>query len=246
MSEDGIASINEVIADYFKNNTTLEWIPAKEIMPGLIAAGVFYKDEKRGMPLRKVLRELDKEKALDKIPLLHAERKGIDTYWYFVREGAQYVSKDVALPETHKQKIALRKENSDEYYLVGLCNEILKEKAVHQHSFNYLLGDLHKDGRRRTRLPLDAFYFGLNMAIEFYEKGDEESDDAKVITVSNVKRSEQRKIYAQRKRDVLKEKGIGLVEMDYDEFECNEDNTLVRNKEADVKILNKMLQGFLK
>jgi len=246
MSEDKIASINEVIADYFKNNPTVEWIPAKEIMTALISVGVFFKDEKKGLPLRKVLRALDKEKALDKIPLLHAERKGIDTYWYFVREGAQYVSKDVALPETKKQQIAVRKENSDEYYLVGLCNEILKEKAVHQHSFNYLLGDLHKDGKRRTRLPLDAFYFGLNMAIEFYEKGDEESDDSKVITVSNVKRSEQRKIYAQRKRDVLKEKGIGLVEMDYDEFECNEDNSLVRNKEADVKLLKEMLQGFLK
>ena len=42
MSEDGIASINEVIADYFKNNTAVEWIPAKEIMPALISAGVFF------------------------------------------------------------------------------------------------------------------------------------------------------------------------------------------------------------
>jgi hypothetical protein len=130
--------------------------------------------------------------------------------------------------------------------LVGLCNEILKEKAVHQYSFNFLLGDLHKDGKRRTRLPLDAFYFGLNMAIEFYEKGDEDSDDAKVITVSNVKRSEQRKIYAQRKRDVLKEKGIGLIEMDYDEFECDKENKLVRNKEADIKLLREILKDFVK
>jgi hypothetical protein len=245
MNDDGIVGINKVLADYFKDNSTVEWIPAKKIMPALISAGVFFKDEKKGLPLRKVLRKLDKEKGLDKIPLLHAERKGVDTYWYFVREGAQYVSKDVALPETKKQKIALKKENSDEYYLVGLCNELLGEKAIHQHTFNFLVGDLHKDGKRRTRLPLDAFYVGLNLVIEFYEREDE-ADGAKVITISNVKRSEQRKIYAQRKRDVLKEKGIDLVEMDYDEFECDENNRLVRNKEVDIKLLKEILQDVLK
>lgn len=246
MSEDKIASINEVIADYFKNNPTVEWFPAKKIMPALIEASVFYKDEKKGLPLRKVLRTLDKEKALDKIPLLHAERKGIDTYWYFVREGAKYVSKDVVLPVSNKERATLKKENSDEYYLVGLCNELLNEKALHQHTFKYLLGDFHRDGETRTRLPLDAFYVKLNLVLELYEKGDETSADSQVITVSNVKRSEQRKKYAQRKRDFLKEKGIDLVEMDYDEFECNEEHRLVRNKEADVKLLKEILKDILK
>ena len=45
---------------------------------------------------------------------------------------------------------------------------------------------------------------------------------------------------------MLKEKGIGLVEMDYDEFECDEEHKLVRNKEADVKLLKEILKGFLK
>ena len=60
MNEDKIASINKVIADYFKNNPEVEWIPVKKIMPELIAAGVFFKDEKRGLPFRLILRTLDK------------------------------------------------------------------------------------------------------------------------------------------------------------------------------------------
>jgi hypothetical protein len=246
MNEDKIAIINEVIANYFKNNPKTEWIPVKKIMPALIEAGVFYKDEKKGLPFRKVLRSLDKAKELNKIPLVHAERKGIDTYWYLVREGAKYVTKDFVLPVSNKQQAILKRENSDEYYLVGLCNELLNEKALHQHTFDFLLGDFHRDGKRRTKLPIDAFYVGLNMAIEFYEKEDETSEGAQMPTISKVNRSEQRKKYAQRKREVLKEKEIDLIEMDYDEFECDKERKLVRNKEADVKILKEILKDFLK
>ncbi len=245
MTEDTIKSINEVITAYFNNNPEIEWVPVKKIMPELIAAGVFYKDEKKGLPFRKVLKELDKAQALDKIPRVHAERKGIDTYWYIVREGAQYVSKDVALPESKKEKARLKRVNSDEYYLIGLCNELLNEKASHQHTFKFLLGDFHRDGVTRTALPVDAYYAKLNMVIELFEKEDSTSLEEEKNTISGVKRSEQRKRYAQRKRDVLKEKEIHLMEMDYDEFECDKENKLVRNKEADVIILKEILKGYL-
>jgi hypothetical protein len=245
MSEDKIPSINEVIADYFKHNPEVEWIPVKQLMPALIAAGVFHKDEKRGLPIRLVLRALDAENNLDKIPTVHAERKGIDTYWYLVRAGAKYVSKDVALPESKKEIARLKRINSDEYYLIGLCNELLNEKASHQHIFKFLLGDFHKDGISRTALPVDAYYPKLKMLIELFEKEDETSLEESKRTISGVKRSEQRKKYAERKREVLKEKEIHLMEMDYDEFECDGAGKLVRNKEADVKLLKEILKGFL-
>ena len=245
MSTDKIASINEVIADYFKNNPSVEWIPIKKLMPELIAAGVFFKDEKRGLPLRLVLRTLDKDNALDKIPLLYAERRGIDTYWYFVKEGAQYVSKDVALPDSHKEKARIKRANSDEYYLIGICNELLNEKAQHQHTFRFLLGDFHRDGVTKTPLPVDAFYENLSMVIEFYEKEDATSLEEERNTISGMKRSEQRKRYAQRKIKVLEEKKIHLMEIGYDEFECDEANKLIRNKEADIKLLKEILKGYL-
>ena len=69
--------INSVVEVYLKENSEIEWIPAKAIMPDLIAAGVFPKDVKKGLPLRKFLRLLDKNNALDSIPLFM--RKGMRT-----------------------------------------------------------------------------------------------------------------------------------------------------------------------
>ncbi|MDB4534567.1 hypothetical protein N9242_06815 [Vicingaceae bacterium] len=245
MGEDKIASINKAITAYFKNNPTTEWIPVKLLMPMLIESGVFHKDIKKGLPLRNVLRGLDKEKTFDKIPSLHAERKGIDTYWYFVREGSQYVSKDVALQDSKKEIARLKREASDEYYLIGLCNDLLKEEALHQHIFKFLLGDYHSDGVSRTSLPVDAYYPKFKMVVELFEKENETSIEEGKETISGVKRSEQRKKYAERKRNFLKEKEIHLIEMDYDEFEFDDENRLVRNKEADVKLLKEILKGYL-
>ena len=74
MGKEIVSKINEVVVAYFVENPKTEWIPAKAIMPSLIKEGVFIKDVKKGLPLRKVLRSLDQDNALDSIPLLHAER----------------------------------------------------------------------------------------------------------------------------------------------------------------------------
>ena len=46
MSEENLKKINEVISHYFDTNTSVDWIPAKAIMPALIEAGIFTKDKK--------------------------------------------------------------------------------------------------------------------------------------------------------------------------------------------------------
>ena len=48
MNEETIKKINETVSQYFIDNTTVDWIPAKDIMPELIKTGVFNKDEKKG------------------------------------------------------------------------------------------------------------------------------------------------------------------------------------------------------
>ena len=137
MGKEIVSQINEAVAAYFKANSETEWIPAKAIMPSLIKAGLFIKDIKKGLPLRKVLRSLDQDKALDSIPLLHAERNEATVYWYFVREGGVYAPKEPIQEITNKQKAISRRESSDEYYLIGLVNELLGTRASHQHTFDF-------------------------------------------------------------------------------------------------------------
>lgn len=249
MSDDSITKINEVIADYFDRNPKTNWIAAKEIMPFLIKAGVFNKDEKKGLPLRKVLRALDKENALDKIPFVHAERTDESIYWYLVREGASYAPKESTYPVSKKPKGINVIESSDENYIIDLCDELLNEKASRQQRFDFLLGDLHKDGKTRTALPVDAYYQSLNLVIEFLSLHHSESagssDKHDRMTISGVSRAEQRKIYDQRKREVLKEKNFNLIEIDYSLFEFDSNKRLLRNKENDSVILMEIIKDFL-
>lgn len=248
MTEEQIITINEVITEYFNTHPDVEWIPAKEIMPDLIKAGIFKKDEKNGLPFRKVLRALDEKEALDVIPFVHPERVNKNTYWYLVREGAQYTPKEAIKPISKKERTLINRRNSDEYYILDLCDEILNEKASRQHTFDFLVGDVHQDGRTRTKLPLDGYYYGLNLAIEYSEKQD--SEDSKVdnpdkMTISGVSRAEQRKIYNRRKREVLRKKEINFIEIKYKEFDVDDQGKICKNKDRDIKILKKILKKFL-
>ncbi|PHS10951.1 MAG: hypothetical protein COA88_01305 [Kordia sp.] len=236
MNDENIVKINEVIAQYFKENTTVDWIPAKSIMSELIKAGVFNKDEKKGLPIRKVFRKLDKEEQLSKIPAVHAERRSENVYWYLVREGKEYSPSEVISSLTKKEKGVLNIENSDEFYLVNLCDDLLKEKASRKHTFDTLLGKLHKKGKTRTKLPLDAYYEDLKLVIEFFEKKD---------TDESSEREAQRKYYDQRKKDVLEKKKISLIDINYALFECNENDRLVRDKNNDCIVLKGILKDFI-
>lgn len=78
-----ILRINSVLQDYFIKHPQSGMVLAKEFMPLFIKNGIFNKDYREGLPIRKVLRALDTENSLDKIPYVHAERKSKITNWYF-------------------------------------------------------------------------------------------------------------------------------------------------------------------
>ncbi|WP_052503483.1 hypothetical protein [Lacinutrix sp. Hel_I_90] len=248
-SKDKVAQINEVIENYFSTNTDKDWIPAKDIMPDLIKAGVFTKDQKKGLPLRKVLRALDKENLLKTVPSVHTERTETAVYWYLVREGAKFTPIEPISTVSKKERTKAIRENSDEFYILDLCDELLKEKASRKHTFSFLLGDMHKKGKTRTKLPLAAFYEDVNLVIEFLEKQNytaqhiDKTDDATVVDTS---RKEQIIKYNKRRREVLQKKDINLIEIDYSLFETDTKKNLSRDKAKDVALLKKILKQYLK
>jgi hypothetical protein len=81
-----INKINKAVQEFFSENPETQSIAAKELMPKLIAAGVFTYNHRDGLPLRELLRSLDRSNQLKLIPSLHAERKTKNTYWFFVRQ----------------------------------------------------------------------------------------------------------------------------------------------------------------
>ena len=242
MSEENLKKINEVISHYFDENASVDWIPVKAIMPALIEAGIFTKDKKKGLPIRKVLRELDKESALAKIPAVYAERMSESIYWYFVRAGKSYIPKEPVNPITKKEQSILNIQNSDEFYLVSLCDELLGQEASRKHTFDTLVGNLHKRGKERTKLPLDAYYEDLKLVVEFFRKNEvlEDLDDKEQARINQIKH------YDQLKKKAILKKDLRLMQINYASFECGEINKLIRNTEHDKQILRGVLKDFLK
>lgn len=103
-------------------------------------------------------------------------------------------------------------------------------------------------GDSGSKLPVDAYYPSLNLVIEFREK--QHTEEVKFFdkrqTVSGVGRGEQRKLYDQRRREVLPQHGIKLIEFDYSDFEYTRSKKLVRNKVEDLKVIKVKLRRMVK
>ncbi|WP_218972176.1 hypothetical protein [Labilibaculum filiforme] len=248
-----VEKINTVIEEYFKTNASITIVPVKNLMPAFIQAGIFAKDVKKGLPIRLVLRDLDASNQLALIPFVYAERHGEHTYWYFVPA-------NVSAPKTpYKQEkkkpendpIAIRL-NSDETYVIDLCDKVLALTSDRQKRFDFLLGDLHKNGKKQTMLPVDAYYEELQLVVEYkeiqnfrpragFDRDEEEQDEESTKTVS---REEQRRIYDERRAKVLPEHEISLVVIAYSDFDYDVNNKIIRKEESDLKIVQKALKAF--
>lgn len=243
-----IKEINKVIQSYFENNASETIVPVKKMMPEFIKAGIFSKDIKHGKPIRDILRELDKNDALQQIPYVHVDKSEETTGWYFVP------SSEIKTEISFKNEVILSKRDlakqarseSDNAYILNLCDTVLGKKAVRQKRFDFLLGDFHKDGKTRTKLPVDAYYKAQNLVIEqvdaiqpvIIEKRNKK-------TVSGVGRAEQNKIYEKRKTSVLKRNKIKVISISFSDFKCDETNKIIRNLDSDLEIVKAKLKDFI-
>lgn len=80
-----INSIDQIVKDYFQTNSSMDEIPAKDLMSVFIENGIFKKNYRDGLPIRKLLRELDEENKLNLIKHSKVIRKAINRNWYFSR-----------------------------------------------------------------------------------------------------------------------------------------------------------------
>lgn len=84
MVMDKIFFINKAVHEYFDANKSEKFCKPKDFMPILIKNSVFSKDSRQGLPLRRILRELDdKSEIYSEIPSIRIERKSKNRYWYF-------------------------------------------------------------------------------------------------------------------------------------------------------------------
>ncbi len=143
-------------------------------------------------------------------------------------------------PSTRETKATKTRMQSDESYIINLCDEVLQLKALRQYRFDFLKGDAG------TKLPVDAYYPTLQLVVEYRER--QHTEEVKFFdrrqTVSGVGRGEQRKLYDQRRRELLPKNGIQLLEIGYDDFEHRNNKKLIKNREADLKVIIEKLKNW--
>lgn len=137
------------------------------------------------------------------------------------------------------------RKDSDEAWIVGLCDEVLGEQSLRQHRFAFLTGDRGPTGRA-TRLPVDAYYPSRQLVVEFHEIQHSQAvaHFDKRQTVSGVSRGEQRRRYDELRRIVLPMHGIDLVILDYSEFEHRSAGRLKRTSHHR-HIIEQRLRNFI-
>ena len=236
--------INEVIRTYFEQNKDVQKVQAKELMPDFIKAGVFKSDQKGGLPIRIVLRDLDSKNELHLIPNVLAERKYVNTNWFFVNAAvSSSTSKPVvSTTKSKKERVAsISKSQRDEHYVLDLCDEVLGITGSRQHRFEFLKGDSGK------KLPVDIYYKELNLVIEYREKQhtEEVMFFDKKQTVSGMNRGDQRKHYDNLRREKLPENGIILVEVEYSQLEHTRLKKLIRDRKKDIEKIKGILADFI-
>jgi hypothetical protein len=144
----------------------------------------------------------------------------------------------------------MTRANSDEHYVIDLCDHVLGRKARRQHTFKFLIGDPGRTGRRGKQLPVDAYYEDISLVVEFMESQHSVAtpffDKPEKLTVSGVHRGEQRRLYDERRRQVLPAHGITLITFDAPMFRTSGGNRrkLLRDR-AHERIVRERLADFL-
>ncbi len=145
---------------------------------------------------------------------------------------------DKSTLKANKAQRVTKRGNSDEAYILDICDEVLGLKGLRQYRFDFLRGD------SGTKLPVDIYYPTLKLVIEYREKQHTEAVAFfdKRVTSSGISRGEQRKKYDELRRTEIPKNELELIEFDYSEFGHRKGKRLLRNKEEDEKIIREKLK----
>jgi len=137
-----------------------------------------------------------------------------------------------------------KRPDSDEHYVLDLCDEILGTAGRRQATFDWLRGDPSPSRPLGTKLPVDGHWPELGLVIEFQEKQHTEAVPFfdRRHTVSGVGRGEQRRRYDQRKLELISAHGMRLVVIHKAEFTVR-GNRIVRLHERDIVIVRARLDA---
>jgi hypothetical protein len=137
-----------------------------------------------------------------------------------------------------------RTPERDADYVLDLCDEVLGELSLREHTFVWLRGDPNPRGTRRP-LPVDAYYPQHDLVIEYRERQHDEPvpffDKPDKPTISGVHRGEQRRLYDARRDTEIPAHGLRLVILRPAQLDADGRGRLRRNRASDRAALEDLL-----
>jgi hypothetical protein len=139
-----------------------------------------------------------------------------------------------------------RNPDNDAFYLLNLCDEILRIKASREHRFDWLRGDLSPRTGRTMTLPVDGYWEPLKLVVEVMESQHyvptPHFDKPEKITVSGVHRGLQRRLYDERKAELIPLHGLTFIALPITSFEVR-GKKIKRQPELDTKVVREVLSA---
>ena len=138
------------------------------------------------------------------------------------------------------------RENSDEAYVLALCDSVLDEIGMRQYRFDWLRGDPNQTGRQ-VRLPVDGYWPRANVVVEYREAQHfwpvPHFDKPERLTVSGVHRGIQRALYDARREYLIPQHGIRLVIITLLHLASDSRGRLRRNRDEDLLAVKRLLNA---
>jgi len=140
----------------------------------------------------------------------------------------------------------MARSDSDEFYVIDLCDEVLGREGLRQHRFDFLLGDPSAKTGRQVKLPVDVYYPDFSLVIEYQERQHTEKVPFfdRRQTLSGMGRGAQRALYQQRRREVLPRHRINLIEISFSDLPHDRRKRLLRTP-GDRRIIHQFLAGYV-
>lgn len=136
----------------------------------------------------------------------------------------------------------------NEQYVLSLCDEALGVTGIRHHTFDWLRGDESPKTGRRKPLPVDAYWPSFSLVVEFHEKQHTEPvshfDKQDKVTVSGVHRGVQRRLYDDRRRELIPAHGLSLVIIQISAFYVK-GRFIVQQHDDDLEVVKSALFGVV-
>jgi len=136
-----------------------------------------------------------------------------------------------------------KRSDSDEHYVLDLAEEVLASRASRQHRFEWLRGDYSEKRGTHSYLPVDGYWEEFKLVIEYAER--QHSESVKLFdqraTVSGVSRGEQRRIYDQRRVELVPANGLTLLVVPAASFVAKR-GKILRDRDRDLEVVRERLR----